>query len=467
MEALNDMLEDMQDRRFYLEEALVVGPYLTERFFRELRDQIRRKGNAAGLSRLTILADDGWDQSHLDQISRLFKIKSYKATEFNVYRVCPEKPIGLVHAKIYFFHLRNLEKTYSKRILVIGSANASSQGFGTHAETFISFDLADLKREDRKKVEDYMNALSYGRAVEYMYFYFCQKSWASLPAMNIVSKSKEINSFDNWLKRGRLCHEYQSDSLFGKLSLRLKKPLPKGPIEKSLNASGFGSDQDLQLFVRNYVAKLKLANTSGTAKTAWRKRYFVETYYGHWTSGDCYEQMKMDFVSARAAVRRDVIQKILESKDEVRNTWLDDFENAIRKVTDSLRKLKTEGNNLVLEDYLRLKNGEVDVGYYRDVAEKKLLQDQYRAYDKGFTERYISGFYFPPVPQIGDQFEEFALDFCQSLQSKFRGINAVNLIARAVKKSLDELPNHGTAVLLKTLRKNWEFIKPVITKYYE
>ncbi|WP_295387708.1 hypothetical protein [uncultured Thiodictyon sp.] len=226
---LETYLELLHRNRYEIDDVLVIGPYLTKNFFDRL---IELSGHPR---ELTLLADDGWHQAQLDGIEQLYENRrpAGNRCQFRIIRVAAPNPSGLVHAKIIFFKLTNQTRTYTKQMLLLGSANASEQGFGVHAETFIHIDLADIKSSERPRLSKYISDLKIGRSVDEIWLTLQRASWIYLPEIKVVNAGIR-SGFDAWLRRGHLCHKYQPDSVFGRLRLSLRKPIPPARFEANL-----------------------------------------------------------------------------------------------------------------------------------------------------------------------------------------------------------------------------------------
>lgn len=479
---LDDFFSYTLKDKFYIDQAVVVGPYPTTGFFEKIQALSKNGLKGAKFSRLTILADDGWAQSQLDDIAEMYKIRPGIRTKLEVLRVSAPHQSGLVHAKIYLFYLKNNPGTYSKRLLLIGSANASRQGFGVHAETFVCIDIADIKDVDEQRaVVAYFDDLKMHIDVKHVDFYLQRNSWVRLPAIKAAPNQEKGSSFDNWLRRGRLCHKYQIDQTFGRLMLHLMMPLPKSLLESNINRY-FGAPQDTQGFSRNYVEMENDETDTDSefeqSRNPWRKKYFIETYYGYWTSGECFDTMQQEFVSSRAHEREKIITTIGNADEQLQTKWMNEYTSAVKNVASAIIEQEKIDKNISLEKFLRAKNGEVDLEHYRLAAKNKLRYDQRRAKDSAFSDRFISGFTFPTVPQVGDYFEAFALDFCQTLITKLQARKRSNLLAMAVVNTIgdsiysllydtDQLEEGAApARLLEYLRSNWSEIGDAISNFY-
>ena len=449
---LKDYIKSLLRANYFIDEAIVMGPYVTSGFFKQLSENGGLNKKAYPRSKLTILADDGWDQQQLDSIRNIYGEGGGSKRKINIYRVSPKTKSGLVHAKLYFFILKNADETYTKRILLLGSANASEQGFGIHAESFINVDLADVKSDERRKLIAYIQTLQSGRGTSTLQFEIGRGSWVSLPEIKVESKFL-YSGFDAWLRRGRLCHKYQSDASFGRLSIKLKSPLPPRELEKPFNNNGFGAETDTQVFSRRYVHEdqEKISNDN---HSRWREQYFVETFYGHWTSAECFKELQPTFVDTNTGQRNKLIKEIKNAATGNHETWLDNFQSAINNTTT---EIKNESQK-PLSQFFQVNSSGIDFSYYRERARKKLESDKFIAGDTSFEARYIAGYSFPRLPQLGDEYEDFAINWCSSILNKISRRRVGNKYALAIREFLEsENFNPPSAIdLLSWIRLNWE-----------
>lgn len=448
---LDDYIKNLLGVSYFIDEAVVMGPYVTCGFFKRLSENGGLSRKAYPRSKLTILADDGWDQQQLDSIRNLYGEAGRSKRKINIYRVSPQAKSGLVHAKLYFFTLKNADETYTKRILLLGSANASEQGFGIHAESFINVDLADVSADERGKLNSYIQTLQSGRGASAVKFKIGRGSWVSLPEVKVDSQVL-YSGFDAWLRRGRLCHKYQSDASFGRLSIKLENPLPPRELEKPLNDTGFGAETDTQVFSRRYVSEDQ-EKINGEDRSRWREQYFVETFYGHWTSAECFKDLQSVFIESNADQRRKVIKAISSSAEEDIVAWLDDFQNAISKAAKGI----ADASQKSLGHFFQVNGGGVNFPYYLERAQKKIQSDKLIASDASFEQRYIAGYSFPRLPQLGDEHEDFAIDWCASVLNKINRRRVGNKFALAIRSLIEsENANPQSAVeFLEWMRMNW------------
>lgn len=398
---------------FSLDKLYVVGPYPSERFVAKICEILAPRS-------IVLVVDDGWPQEYIDDITdcaKAFKVK------LKTKRVCPVSG-GLVHAKLYYFVWRNEAGNRTKRKLLLGSANASLSGFGGHAETYINVDVGDLGKVGVEKVDTYFASLGRGDDVEMIMLDINEGAWLSLPAIKKAPKEK-LSGFEAWIRRGRLCHAYQQDMSFGRLALNLKLSLPRTNLENSILNSGFGRETESKSYGRNYV-ELDTPVEGGQIKLIWRKKYFIETDYGYWTSEDCFAYRSEEFVAPKAEKRREILNIIKGATALQKESWVDEFMAA---VTDLVNQIKSE---VEISDYFNMVGDDLDWDHYRKSALKKIDADQQKSRDSYFVDRFISGFSFPLVPQLGDEFENFAMSLCVSLSKQING-TATGKLAQALR----------------------------------
>ena len=447
---LDEYINGSIGKKFNLSKIVIIGPYPTKDFFDQLVTHLPKK--------IVLIVDDGWPQDRLQEISDACKAKKCK---LKIQRVASYNTCGLVHAKLYYFEWKNVQGNYTKRIMLAGSANASTQGFGIHAESFVNIDFADITKENSNSALNYLEELELGNNVELQLLTIGQnKSWISLPALRVVGKNL-INGFDAWLRRGKLSHKYQPDPTFGRLILRLKKPMPKTAFEKNLSDSGFIVSGDPQSFSQPYVSYDVEGNSSDNQTQTWREKLFIETDYGYWTSGECYSQRSAEFVASKKDEREQAINKIIKSADH--QEWINSFIESLNNAADRL-------NETQLSEYFELRSDEkLNINIYRDKAKQKLEYDQQKANDEYFQQRFISGFAFPPMPQFGDEFSSFAISFCNNLLAKMKGNRVKNKLAKILLNELDErneFPESGEK-LYKFLRDNWDTLRSQIVLFHQ
>jgi hypothetical protein len=461
---LAEYLDQLTGSQYFIDEALVLGPYPTAEFFKNL--SARRKFFLAHTpkSLLTVLADDGWDNEQLEMISATYDAIGIRSRpKVNVQLVASSDPCGLVHAKIIYLILKNEAESYTKRLMLIGSANASRQGFGVHAETYIHIDLADIEISQRRQMTSYIDRLKLGDKTSELNIDIGRGSWLQLPAIRPANKHRK-SGFDAWLRQGLLCHKYQPDTSFGRLKLVLEEPLPPREFEEYFTQTGFGREIDIKGFSRPYVAVSEL--DEGDVKSVWRDRYFIETYYGFWTSQECFKECGSEFVASKSEERKETITSIAEATAAQHQEWQSEFE---KNLTELVERIKQKNDiDFQVEKFFKTRSGEIDLESYREQAQKRLDADQMQANDSGFESRYTLGYSFERVPKMDDNFDRFAEDWCQSIIVKLNKRNS-NKIAKEIRilvgdKDSDALDS--PKLLLAFLRREWDTIQSKLTAFY-
>lgn len=245
----------------------------------------------------------------------------------------------------------------------------------------------------------------------------------------------------------------------------MKRALPKSGLEKELNSFGFGADLDSHTFSRPYVSYSNESEID--QRVVWRKHYFVETYYGYWVSAECYDSKREEFTEPRVDERNKAVSLITNASDIKWSEWLDEFQRAIESMADELARRPIADPELNLGDFFEVDGERINVADYKNKAKKKLEYDQSRTKDPVFVERFKSGYSFPRMPQLGEDFEDFALDFCQSLLAKIRSRSVSNRLAKMLRDQFqDDIPPCAENLLTR-LRSEWESLGASVVGYYK
>ncbi|MET0322133.1 MAG: hypothetical protein ABW069_15540 [Duganella sp.] len=432
---------------FRMTRVAIVGPYPTCEFIKQVL--------LHNPEEIILAVDDGWPQERLEEIAATCDDSK---TRLTLRRVAPVAGAGLVHAKLYFIEWMNIASNYRRHVLLTGSANASVQGFGAHAESFSHIDLANIDSEDKKAAIAYFTALAQDKDVAETWFYVRDKSWVSMPALRIV-RSNLPHGLDAWVRRGTLCHKYQPDPAFGRLILRLNTAMPQDQLNESLQRSGFNTLGETQTFTRAYVS-FDSGNEGSTVQT-WRSRYFTETDYGFWTSYECFKKAGDTFVASQAEGRGEALRLIRHASQALQNRWVQEFLESIRAVFDGVDDAEKRGK------YFRvMADGELDEAHYRLQAHGKLNRDRAKAGDNFFKRRFTSGFAFPPVPPLGDASEEFVLTLCANLLAKARAQKTRNRLAARLR-ALGIADQASTPEeLLAELRERWMDLRTDLINFF-
>lgn len=433
---------------FVLHSVTVMGPYPTAEFILSIKDLKPRE--------LVLYADDGVPEGVLQEISNAFPARG--RTKLKLQRVAPEKGNGLVHAKVYLFEWKNgspQNSTQTKRCILVGSANASMQGFSLHAETFLATRV--FAQSDLSGVLRYFDDLHSKGGASAECFDLNDSGALWLPAVKVVPKST-VDSFDAWLRRGILCHKYEADQSFGKLSVNLKKPLPVGVEAEAFVKSEFSRESESTKLVRPYV---QLEADILDSTPPWRAQYFVETYFGFWASDDCYESLVRDSAIVGKGYKRRalVLKEISQGSLEVQERWINEM---LERVSHAAAILGDGAH-----EYLDIKNGCLNEKLYREAARKKLMRDLGLSNNNIFRERYLSGYDFQRVPALNEHFDGFVDSLCNSLQAGLRKEKPKSKLVNALK-NIDEVIDFEDAEMLREwLRDSWSDAREVIVPYYK
>lgn len=433
---------------FTLHSVTVMGPYPTADFLLSIKDLKPRE--------LVLYADDGVPDDVLQDISKEFPVRG--RTKLKLQRVAPEKGNGLVHAKVYLFEWKNgdaYNSTQTKRCVLVGSANASMQGFSLHAETFLAARV--FTQSHLSGVLRYFDDLRANRAVSAGCFDLSGTGALWLPAVKVVPEST-IDSFDAWLRRGILCHKYEGDQAFGKLSVRLKKPLPVGVEAEAFVKSEFSRESESTKLVRPYVL---LEADRVDSVPPWRAQYFVETYFGFWASDDCYESLKREkvIVGKGQKKRALVLEEISQSNPKVQEGWINDMLERVSQAAEML------GDGAM--EYLDMKDGRLNEGGYREAARRKLMRDVALSGNSIFRERYLSGYDFQRVPALNEHFDGFVESLCNTLLTGVRKERPKSKLVHVLKRC-DEINDcEDSEALREWLRDAWFDIRELILPYYK
>lgn len=447
------------DKKWNLSELHIIAPYPTLGFFKELlRIELFNPKD-----KLYLYVDDGWPGQIVQSIEKhLYEKLGDKRYELS--RISA-KPVGFVHAKIYFFKWKS-DKETTFRHLLIGSANASTYGFGGHAETYALIWNGDTKAIEESETDsiekDYFSRLIKTGETDCIKTRVGEHSWISLPSIKVVSKGdaggKRVGSFDAWLKRGRLCHKFDPSPNFGKFLITMDQKIPSSELKEIFASSSF---VDAKSTSQLRYAYLKKSEGKKNPVEQWKSKYFIETNYGHWTSEECYEQNKEEFKSKSHSDLSNHIIELTYICNSSKEAILESFTGAIRELATNL------GEDA--KKYIRHKSGKVDTDYYEKLASEQLDGDQELAKDKTFKERYIRGFSFPTCPSMSDEdLDEFANSFCDDLfleMQKSRSLLARTLLSIRIKEKASW--KEGKDMLL-WLRKeiNWRTYHEAITGFW-
>ncbi|WP_295383847.1 hypothetical protein [uncultured Thiodictyon sp.] len=165
-----------------------------------------------------------------------------------------------------------------------------------------------------------------------------------------------------------------------------------------------------------------------------------------------------------------MIEAISKGSRDSQNRWLSEFTKAVYEAARYITENTTEDETYSLDDFFVTENEEINIEHYQARAREKLRGDIALARDPSFSERYKAGYSFPKVPQMGDDFDDFAMDWSRNLFNKMRRDNPQNRLAKLIKKVIEreELGSlESPQALLDWLRSDWENLCPVLTAYHK
>ena len=424
---------------------VIVGPYPSYEYVSSL---IGKKGITK--ENLFLIVDDAWDVEEL--IDEQYKIKKVTSINSN----------GIVHAKMYYccYTLNGVKKVS----LIIGSANASISGMSVNAESLSLLRLSLFAEKER--ITRYFNSLRKGKSVseEKIRYGLNQGSILFLPAIEI-SKKKE--SFASWLKSGYILYEYDRESTFGVVTLKLTPPLPS-----SIDWGETKFDKEALNSLRYKYVEPKFIDEK---KGGSLKKYSVETCFGFWMSRDCY-----DYCNKRELFNKQLEQTLSSyvsaiDEDEV----VEDFWNEIQDIKTRNLKRKDLPPN-VKEDLKRAFSNNLKVRI-RSAVYSKLKTDRRKASDPSYCWRYVNGITRNTLPRLNDeQWESFVESWFEYCMMKGPSSQSHSLLAKKVYSLVQELKSgvidddEVDTIMEWFLNKDWnsplldngDSIKKAMRKYY-
>lgn len=442
----------------FVERLFVVGPYPSMAFLKALDGALHPR-------QLILVVDSGWRATEVEKICKHFRSRVTVR-----YASCT----GLVHAKLYFVEWRNAESTRTSRHLLWGSANASRAAFDSNrnAEALSCMPVARTGE---------------GQALSSYFEQMLEKQGECAPTDLVLSSGLRILlpgfvfqsdaiplSFEAWVQSGVLCHQYLRDQTFGKIAVRLKKPLPPGELERFFGRLDFLRETEATSVRRSYLPQARTLQRGGSPR--WRSSYFVETWLGHWTSFECYDASKHLFKAPNAARRREILNRISDSDLQQQEEWISGHLDALQKVADRL-----DQNDHRPADYLdcvKRPRRRINREHYTTLARKQIEKDLSKAKLPAFRERFETGYEFPPLPSFrgADSFDKgsfksFTISLCESIlaeRSKGKTSNRLtHAVESAIKQFIEEDIEDDAELLLDTLTENWALLGPAIRNFWK
>lgn len=464
-------LETIVPNGFELDTMIVVGPYPAPGFFvkdpKGGKNQKDQKDSLAALrtarkARIILVADDGVPSERLMDIAGT--CKQFFKGGITILRACESR---LVHFKAYFIRWRHKSRDKTRTMLLLGSANASLQGFGENSESFIEIDVDGLGTQNAQrtvlayfeKIEKFAGKPSKALEIKPTWFWMnnAKSSWVSMPALALTrSDHGDPASFDAWLMRGRIFHKFKPDQTFGKFRITLAKKPPKTALDKAVESAGFTVVGNRSTIAIKYVVGApdveEHESEESAARPRWLSQLFLETRYGFWTSEACFAEHKDCFVSGGFAERRELLKRIEKSTNPEIKKW-------VANILASLRKLRADIGDGADAYFCGRANFEKWLEDVAKRAEDKILADKRRACESEFRDRFARGYENFKVPSLGDEAEEFAESFCGNVLYWWGAPQATNWFSREAGKSVgtkrqSELERKSLLAHLRTVWKS-------------
>ena len=434
----------------------IVGPYPMSSYIARLRKELRKKQSENCM--IIIYADESWNDDEVEKLEE---------NESTVILVHAYKPVGLVHAKMYFLECRDGNGD-SHYILITGSGNASKNGMDNNAEVMTIVQLSLFEDDIQKDIENYFKGFVEKNCNEVGEIIAELKRGSSEHKIILprLIKSEKSHSFYSWLRSGYLFYQYVRDPNFGFILYNLKKGLKvnKGLLNL-IKSSGFESGKGaLQIIRHPYIAEIK-DKTKGEKDEAKGKKilnalstYAIETAYGYWVSKECFNEMqdimfpKKDYLDLKTVV------------DDV------NVGHVIKEVRKGLEKLNNAKKFKEYIDKAKLKK--ID-----NLVYGKIKRDREMASDDNFVSRYNFGFASHKMPSLDEtDFKEFCDSFMSTILIKSKGSKKKNrlvqkLLSMDFLTDLEEMQDddceNDNERLEKWLCDNWDEQYRNLKKYYK
>lgn len=445
-------MESIVPEGYEMETMIVIGPYPAPSFFvrnpgggktkKDQQHSLAALPMARG-AQLILVADDGVPSDRLNEIERSCA-RMFKAGTV----ILRAHESRLVHFKAYFVRWRHKSKDDTRATLLLGSANASLQGFGENSESFVEIDIDGLGTQKARnsalryfeKIEKFAGGNLNRLQLKPVWFWLQQaySSWVSMPALTITrSDHADPGSFDAWLLRGRLFHKFKPDQSFGKIRIVLAKKPPKTALDDAAERSGFSMVGNRATIAARYVSDVATEdddegedqNGEQVIRPRWLSQLFVETRYGYWTSEACFAELKDYFVSQGADKRRQLLERVKHASEADVSKWVNDVLDSLRKLREELRAEPSigEGADAYFSGSSSFESWLEQVGKR---ADDKIREDKVRATEPEFRDRFERGFESFKVPSLGDEAEEFAQSFCANVLYWWSAKQATNWFSR-------------------------------------
>lgn len=438
-----------EGERFRLEHVVVVSAYGGDGFFSALARQLKPR-------QVDVVLDQSAPVELVrDTTKRIGKrLRTLRVARAN----------QLMHAKVYYLRWRSPDRARDVHVFHWGSANASESGFGG------GFDGSKGNAECMAWARVFPGARRHRRLFEWIRRIAESQGDTHVPSVALdlavgvhldlptlrLADAQATRSFDAWLQRGRLCHKYEVDPSFLRLTVQLKTPLPTAEVARVLISADLVPDTGPRQLRWNY---LQVAHDQEQTQGAWRWRaqHFVDSNIGYWTSGACFDALGKHFSAANSDLRERELDRVRTDVAGKEGAW-------VERLLEKIHGVYGQFDEIDRSRYFHTRNGVLDEERYRESARRQLALDVKKARDPVFRSQYVQRFVFPRVPWFRadrDNWEDFASSVAEAIWLQLHKSRVSNALARVVRDQLDSLAFDGEPVeraddLLDYLRENWD-----------
>lgn len=303
-----------------LQRLTVIGPYPTEEFFSQMEQYNPRE--------ILLVADEGCSREVIDRIYKLCGTRI--CIRYASCRNC-----GLLHAKVYLAEWDT--GIARKNRLLWGSMNVSRNGFQVNGEVVSA---VTLDEDQERAILPYFRQLweQESGSVQRLNSVLLGRVQFLLPEFLFFPPTLDGPvTFDAWVQAGRLCHKFQRDQMFAKLSVKLLDSLPEGMLENIFTTEGLRADTEMDTIRFSYIRNT-LPDSKPT-KPRWLSNYFLETWLGYWTSDSCFHVREQEFTATNKEQRERALNRIKQGRECDQQKWcvnfLEHLHRAVRKMEKS------------------------------------------------------------------------------------------------------------------------------------
>ncbi len=437
------MLQQVSDalsprKEYTLEKITIITPYVSSKFISDLFSKFSMDNNEDG-KRLILVIDQNCSTSSIQKIIEDFPEANIRISRTN----------GLVHTKLYLFDFLNVRNKKHRCIMVFGSLNASQNGWQRNAETFALITLGGIEKSIQSRLINYFKHIEQNQKVEELSVEI-DKLNLYLPSFKIsnyedVEAIDQFLSFDGWLQRGFLAHEFKNEK-FGRFEVKLE-----GEADIFENIPNWEARSTRKISF-NYTS-IEL-NTKGAEQ--WKATYFVDTIYQQWTSSACFDKYEDNFKRAGYDARKKQMQFVRKlGRSSI------SFDEAVTKCINALSELVANRKNM-LQHLKTNKKGSLEQEFYKEECRNQLRKQLSKANDSTFRKRQLHGFDFnevPPLMETDKLWMEFVESYFGDILYKIRRKGQREILSKQAIVFRDYLELDGS--------EDWEYVYQDVLNQWE